>query len=77
MAMVSNLYRCCSDLTLCQLERIQKLMNKVSKPKRQYQRGRDIDFSTYCHRFIALRFSYMGEGYDGLARQNNTDVCTE
>ena len=40
-------------------------------------RGRPLDFNRYKTRHIALKFSYLGENYQGFARQKNTTETIE
>lgn len=47
--------------------------DKVSKDARA-KKLVAFPWERYQKRYIALRFSYMGETYDGLARQKNTLV---
>ncbi|KAL4432546.1 hypothetical protein ABPG77_000483 [Micractinium sp. CCAP 211/92] len=50
-----------------------------SKRRRKEQRGRgkDLDFSAYQQRYVALELLYLGHAYGGFARQDNTDETVE
>ncbi len=51
-----------------QTNKRQKKGKKGNKVKRAF------DLDNYVKRTIAVKFFYNGERYDGLARQNHTDV---
>lgn len=50
---------------------------KKMKSKKRQSLERPFDFSIYHQRHIALKFSYFGEEYYGLARQANTNETIE
>ncbi|KAL4436896.1 hypothetical protein ABPG75_004035 [Micractinium tetrahymenae] len=51
----------------------------ASKRRRKEQRGRgkDLDFSAYQQRYVALELLYLGHAYGGFARQENTEETIE
>ncbi|GLD93959.1 hypothetical protein PINS_up002564 [Pythium insidiosum] len=47
-----------------------KRQKKEKKPKREFQ------MSKYAQRLVAIKFLYIGDKYDGFARQDHTEVPT-
>eukprot|EP01064_Diplonema_japonicum_P010971 TRINITY_DN1821_c0_g1_i1.p1 TRINITY_DN1821_c0_g1~~TRINITY_DN1821_c0_g1_i1.p1 ORF type:complete len:416 (+),score=112.89 TRINITY_DN1821_c0_g1_i1:46-1293(+) len=47
------------------------------KKKKKQTEGRAFDMSKYDRRHIALKFSYIGTAYQGLAAQDHTDETVE
>jgi tRNA pseudouridine38/39 synthase len=48
-----------------------KKQRKNARPPREFQ------FDNYAQRYVAIKFLYIGEKYDGLARQDHTDETVE
>lgn len=57
----------------------EKLLEGVKKHKKDYGKKpkRELDFESYPKVRVALKFSYLGMDYKGLAVQNNVEETVE
>jgi hypothetical protein len=50
---------------------------RLSPRPRRWLPGRDLDFSAYQQRYVALELLYLGHRYAGFARQESTQETIE